>query len=193
MTDINTDLTYKINNIIVKLNKIESYIDKENDITKKYYYLEQKLKTLKKKIPNKKTLGKSLNNKDLENIIEDIVEGLGEIDNSFEGGIASVSDALNDNISKEKQPELIKFLVALIPVYFRWNKLVSDYHELTYKAVDAAIVIDPTTAAAAKTASRVHKPEYKDLIPMFILSIVTFYSVGEYKNFFNTLLNKFPV
>ena len=74
----NRDLNNKINNLIIKLNKIEtylekknvgtkkfnsieSYLEKENDVSKKFNHLERKFKTLKK---NKK-LDSSLNNKDL--------------------------------------------------------------------------------------------------------------------------------
>ena len=189
------DLTDRVDNIILSLERIEIYLGKANyEPAKKLYQIEQKLKTLQKKIPNKKKLHKSLNNKDLENIIEDIIEGLDDIDDSIEGGIGYISEAVNDNISKEKQPVLIKLFLALIPVYLRWKKLESDYHKKTYKAVDAAINTgDPNAAEKAKIESRAYKPEYKDLIPIFILSIIANYSVGQYKSLFSSILSKFPV
>ena len=199
----NRDLNNKINNLIIKLNKIEtylekknvgtkkfnsieSYLEKENDVSKKFNHLEINFKTLKK---NKK-LDSSLNNKDLENIIEDLMDVFGDIDDSLEGGLEFAGEALNTNVPKEKQPEFVKFFIFLIPVYLRWVKLNSDYKARTYKMVDVAIARN-LSAKEAKEDEKVNKPQYKDLIPMFIISILTYFSIGDYNKFFTTLLDTF--
>ena len=119
------NLTDTINSIIIKLNNIENYLEKQNNKTKKYIYLERKLKILQEKIPDKKILTKSVDNKDLSDVILNILDGLSEIDSSIEGGLDLVVENFNTTGSPEKQPIAIKFLIAIFPVYLKWKTLIS--------------------------------------------------------------------
>ena len=193
------NLTDTINSIIIKLNNIENYLEKQNNKTKKYIYLERKLKILQEKIPDKKILTKSVDNKDLSDVILNILDGLSEIDSSIEGGLDLVVENFNTTGSPEKQPIAIKFLIAIFPVYLKWKTLISNYHEQTYKAVDLAIeraTGDPNdldghiAGGKEKIIQKKFAPKPTDLIPTFITYVFVFISVGEYKTFLSGLLNR---
>ena len=89
----NNSLDKKVNNLVLEINNLDNIFDEEDTIE----YLIEKVKTLENKLPKKKIKSGNVKNKDLEDVVEGLIEGLEEIDDYLPDGLNSATELIEEN------------------------------------------------------------------------------------------------
>lgn len=158
-------------------------------------YLEKKTDDLKTKFKNKDLTTQ----KNLDEIVEGIIEGLHEIDDYLPNGINDTLDAVKEQGLDIKN--ILSFLIPLVNVFNYWKYLTNKYHREQNKILGETLLetnMSETQKANAHDnivvkLNNLSEPQYKDLIPLAIISITTAYARPPYGSLAGAILSQFTI
>jgi hypothetical protein len=199
---LDNELENKMSSVIDKMDSITNYLDKGDNTNLEY--LKKKVKNLENMLPTDKLKNGTAKSRDLENIIEGVVEGLEEIDEYLPHGINSATELIDENKEKltGKLGQSLKLLIPLSTVLTYWNYLNRVYHKKIEAIVEKHHNPEPDNDDAHTQASKnIHSerstlkaPKYKDLLPLLVFTLTAHYTKkGPYATILGSLIAQFTL
>ena len=159
-------------------------------------YLKEKTSILDSKIKDKDLT----NEKNINGIIEGIIDTLHEIDDYLPAGIDDSLNSIKEHGLDSKN--ILNFLIPLVNVFNYWKYLTNKYHRKQTNVLEENLISNVGTNEQDKANAHdkvveklnsLDKPKYSDLVPLAIISIATAYAKPPYGSLAGVVLSQFTI
>uniref|UniRef100_A0A6C0IY18 Uncharacterized protein n=1 Tax=viral metagenome TaxID=1070528 RepID=A0A6C0IY18_9ZZZZ len=159
-------------------------------------YLKKKVAELDAKLKDK-DLTKE---RDLDGIVEGIIDGLHEIDDYLPTGLDDTLNAVEEHGLDPKN--ILNLLLPLVNVFNYWKYLTNKHHRKQTKILDDHLRSDKSGTTTEKATAHdtvvdklnsLDEPKYKDLIPLAVISIAAAYAKPPYGSLAGAILSQFTI